>query len=194
MGSNRALRSEVGPARAIVGRHGALSGGHSRNATHRRSRPGSAGSTRGLFALRGKKLIVLLSGIVLAIAAIVVFAATAAARRGTSADPVATTTAAGHNSDSLPPGAVAPTIGLRPGATSPSAGGLLSAEQTLPKLTTRQLAGQRVIYSYSGLTPPASLISAIKAGQVAGVIFFTDNVKSQAQITAVARQLQKADA
>jgi beta-N-acetylhexosaminidase len=144
--------------------------------------------------LRGKNLIVLLSGIVLAIAAIVVFAATAAARRGTSADPVATTTAAGHNTNSLPPGAVAPTIGLRPGATSPSADGLLTAEQTLPKLTTRQLAGQRVIYSYSGLTPPASLISAIKAGQVAGVIFFTDNVQSQAQITAVARQLQKADA
>jgi beta-N-acetylhexosaminidase len=144
--------------------------------------------------LRGKNLIVLLSGIVLAIAAIVVFAATAAARRGTSADPVATTTAAGHNTNSLPPGAVAPTIGLRPGATSPSADGLLTAEQTLPKLTTRQLAGQRVIYSYSGLTPPASLISAIKAGQVAGVIFFTDNVQSQAQITAVAKQLQKADA
>jgi beta-N-acetylhexosaminidase len=144
--------------------------------------------------LRGKKLIVLLSGIVLAIAAIVVFAATAAARRGTSADPVATTTAAGHNTHSLPPGAVAPTIGLRPGATSPSADGLLTAEQTLPKLTTKQLAGQRVIYSYSGLTPPASLISAIKAGQVAGVIFFTDNVQSQAQITAVAKQLQTADA
>ncbi len=145
--------------------------------------------------MRGKKLVVLLTGIVLAIAAIVAFAATAAARRGSAANPPVQTTAAGANhSNPLPPGAVAPTIGLRAGATSPSADGLLTAERTLPKLTTAQLAGQRVIYSYSGLTPPAQLINLIKQGEVAGVIFFSGNVQSQSQITAVAKQLQQAAA
>jgi beta-N-acetylhexosaminidase len=92
----------------------------------------------------------------------------------------------------LPPGAVPPTVGLRPGATSPSAAGLLTAEETLPKLTTTQLAGQRVIYSYTGLTPPARLLSLIRAGDVAGVIFFSNNVSSPAQISSVAQELQQA--
>ena len=46
------------------------------------------------------------------------------------------------------------------------------------KLTDAQLAGQRVIYSYSGLTPPARLLAQIRAGQAAGVIFFSDNIAS----------------
>ena len=50
----------------------------------------------------------------------------------------------------------------------------------LPHLTDRQLAGQRVIYSYSGLTPPAGLLAKIRARQVAGVIFFSGNISSQA--------------
>ena len=35
-------------------------------------------------------------------------------------------------------------------------------------LTSQQLAGQRVIYSYSGLTPPSALLQQISAGQAAG--------------------------
>ncbi|KAF5381641.1 hypothetical protein D9615_005495 [Tricholomella constricta] len=37
-------------------------------------------------------------------------------------------------------------------------------------------AGQHVIWSYPGLTPPQSLYTAISAGQVAGVIFFKENI------------------
>jgi beta-N-acetylhexosaminidase len=63
---------------------------------------------------------------------------------------------------------------------------------TLPHLTDRQLAGQRVIYSYPGLTPPAGLLAKIRAGQVAGVIFFSGNITSQAQLSRVAAELQRA--
>jgi beta-N-acetylhexosaminidase len=60
------------------------------------------------------------------------------------------------------------------------------------KLTPLQLAGQRVIYSYKGLTPPASLLSAIRKGQVAGVVFFGGNISSPSQLHTVATQLQNA--
>jgi beta-N-acetylhexosaminidase len=62
------------------------------------------------------------------------------------------------------------------------------------RLTDRQLAGQRVIYSYSGLTPPARLLSLIRNGQAAGVIFFSGNISSRAQIASVARELEQANA
>jgi beta-N-acetylhexosaminidase len=64
----------------------------------------------------------------------------------------------------------------------------------LPNLSAQQLAGQRVIYSYSGRTPPASLISLIKHGEAAGVIFFGQNISSEAQIAGVIRQLNRANA
>jgi len=63
----------------------------------------------------------------------------------------------------------------------------------LPALSDRQLAGQRVIYSYSGLTPPARLLRRIRHGQAAGVIFFSQNVASRAQVRQVAAELQRAD-
>ena len=59
----------------------------------------------------------------------------------------------------------------------------------LPGLSAQQLAGQRVIYSYPGLTPPSSLLSLIRHGQAAGVIFFGQNISSEAQIAGVIRQL-----
>jgi beta-N-acetylhexosaminidase len=61
-------------------------------------------------------------------------------------------------------------------------------------LTPQQLAGQRVIYSYSGLNPPASLISLIENGEAAGVIFFGQNIAGRAQIARVIKRLQQADA
>jgi beta-N-acetylhexosaminidase len=64
----------------------------------------------------------------------------------------------------------------------------------LPPLSPAQLAGQRVIYSYSGLTPPASLLGWIRAGQVAGVIFFGGNIASQSQLAGVAAELNQANA
>ena len=64
----------------------------------------------------------------------------------------------------------------------------------LASLSPPQLAGQRVIYSYPGLTPPASLISLIQHGEAAGVIFFGQNISSKTQIAAVIKQLDQADA
>lgn len=61
-------------------------------------------------------------------------------------------------------------------------------------LTDTQLAGQRVIFSYSGLTPPPSLLQAIRRGEAAGVIFFAGNISSPAQLAAVAQELQQAAA
>ena len=59
-------------------------------------------------------------------------------------------------------------------------------------LTSQQLAGQRVIYSYPGLTVPSALLQQIRAGQAAGVIFFRGNISSEAQIASVIRKLRQA--
>src|SRR5262245_41426148 len=61
-------------------------------------------------------------------------------------------------------------------------------------LSVQDLAGQRVIYSYPGLVPPDSLLQRIRAGQVAGVIFFGENISSTSQITSVVQQLRAAEA
>jgi beta-N-acetylhexosaminidase len=68
------------------------------------------------------------------------------------------------------------------------------ASSVIQRLDNTQLAGQRVIYSYPGLTPPPALLRAIRRGQAAGVIFFAENISSPAQLAAVSRQLQQADA
>ncbi|MEY9969094.1 beta-N-acetylhexosaminidase [Streptacidiphilus sp. MAP12-16] len=61
-------------------------------------------------------------------------------------------------------------------------------------LTQAQLAGQRIIYSYPGLNPPAALLQRIRAGEAAGVIFFGQNVSSEAQIGSVIAELRQAQA
>ena len=61
-------------------------------------------------------------------------------------------------------------------------------------LTDLQLAGQRVVYSYPGLTPPAELLTDIENGQVAGVIFFGENISSASQIAGVVSRLRAAQA
>jgi beta-N-acetylhexosaminidase len=61
-------------------------------------------------------------------------------------------------------------------------------------LTSLQLAGQRIIGSYPGLTPPASLLADISQGQLAGVIFFGGNIAGDTQIAGVIRQLRQAQA
>ena len=67
-----------------------------------------------------------------------------------------------------------------------------AASPPIPRLTLTQLAGQRVIYSYPGPNPPASLFARIRAGYAAGVIFFGENIQSRAQIAGVVRRLQVA--
>jgi beta-N-acetylhexosaminidase len=83
------------------------------------------------------------------------------------------------------------------GAAAPLAGTLVrslstTADQRAAALPSQLLAGQRVIYSYSGLTVPAVLLQAITAGQAAGVIFFGGNISGDAQIASVIRQLLQA--
>ncbi len=77
--------------------------------------------------------------------------------------------------------------------------GLTRAAQAAPeskpvKLTPAQLAGQRVIFSYPGTTPPASLLDQISAGEAGGVIFFGENITSLTQIAGVVTQLKEAHA
>lgn len=63
-----------------------------------------------------------------------------------------------------------------------------------PALSNLQLAGQRIISSYPGLTPPAKLLDDITAGNTAGVIFFGENISSPTQIAGVVAQLRQAAA
>lgn len=81
--------------------------------------------------------------------------------------------------------------GLQPRAAARRAVGVV-ARSTTPSAALEQLAGQRVIYSYAGLTPPRSLLDAIRAGEAGGVIFFAPNVSGTSQIRAVIAQLQRA--
>ena len=64
--------------------------------------------------------------------------------------------------------------------------GLESA--VVSSLSARQLAGQRVIYGYSGTTPPSSLLSLIRHGEVGGVIFFSGNYDCRSQFTAAVKE------
>jgi len=59
----------------------------------------------------------------------------------------------------------------------------------IAKLSPEQQAGQRVIYSYNGLTAPPDLLTLIRHGDVGGVIFFGFNVASPAQIRSVVGQM-----
>jgi len=80
-------------------------------------------------------------------------------------------------------------------AASATAGSARAAEHARPAaLTNRQLAGQRIIYSYPGLTPPTSLLNTIRAGEAAGVIFFGENISSTSQIASVVDQFKAAAA
>ena len=87
---------------------------------------------------------------------------------------------------------------VKPAAAETAAGQPLRTARpgaaTLPQLDDWQLAGQHIIYSYSGLTPPSGLLTRICEGQVAGVIFFGQNISSPTQIAGVIRQLNQADA
>ena len=59
-----------------------------------------------------------------------------------------------------------------------------------PAMTTAQLVGQHMIFSYAGAEPPAALIQRIRRGEAAGVILFTRNIRSRAHLRATMRRLQ----
>lgn len=86
---------------------------------------------------------------------------------------------------------------LAAGVTATAAAFAASPKQASPsaiaqRLTVGQLAGQRVIYSYSGLTPPPALLNRIRAGKAAGVVFFASNIASAAQLHTTVGELQQA--
>ena len=94
-------------------------------------------------------------------------------------------------------GAGALAANAAPASASAAVGQSAQASVSLPwwlKLSARQLAGQRVIYSYPGATPPQALLDAITAGEVGGVIFFGENITSLTQIAGVVAQLRAAQA
>jgi beta-N-acetylhexosaminidase len=150
--------------------------------------------------VRGPKLYIALTCAVVAAAAVVTLVTRAGAGHGTGSAHRTTATTTSHSVRTgsqrpvrLPAGAVSPGIGLRPGAISPSAAGLPAAVSLAPRLNSLQLAGQRVIYSYKGVTPPASLLSLISHGEAAGVIFFSDNIGTSAQFASAISALRRAN-
>ena len=92
------------------------------------------------------------------------------------------------------PSAVGGTSAQPEAPTSRPAAAAGSSSATGLTLSTSQMAGQHVVYSYTGLKPPATLLSLISRGRAAGVIFFGDNISSRAQISAVIRRLERANA
>jgi beta-N-acetylhexosaminidase len=69
-----------------------------------------------------------------------------------------------------------------------------STGRQMAQLGPTQQAGQRVIFSYPGPTPPSTLLDMISAGEVGGVIFFGENITSLAQISTVVAELKAANA
>ena len=67
------------------------------------------------------------------------------------------------------------------------------ADRPSPRLTPVQQAGQRVIFSYPGPTPPAALFDLIAAGEVGGVIFFGENIPTLDQVRGVVADLRAAN-
>jgi beta-N-acetylhexosaminidase len=79
---------------------------------------------------------------------------------------------------------------LPPASPSPSAPATTATTTSaLAGLNAQQLAGQRVVYSYPGLTPPTALLQAIREGEAAGVIFFARNISSDAQLSGAIGQM-----
>jgi beta-N-acetylhexosaminidase len=66
-----------------------------------------------------------------------------------------------------------------------------SSPTPVASLSLRQLAGQKVIYGFDGHTPPSGLVRRIRAGEGAGVILFSRNIASRAQLKRLCAQLQR---
>ncbi|PJN21862.1 glycoside hydrolase family 3 N-terminal domain-containing protein [Kitasatospora sp. CB02891] len=102
---------------------------------------------------------------------------------GSSPSPAPATTDAAPTESPLPASpSPSPTTSPEP-TPSPTAGA-----------NSADLAGQRIVYSYPGTTPPAALLQRIREGRVAGVIFFAENVGSDPSVLRTAvNQLRQAE-
>ena len=74
-----------------------------------------------------------------------------------------------------------------PGSPGPEA-----VESAASDLTTRQLAGSRIVCGFDGRTAPQSLLGAVSDGEIGGVIYFDDNVRSRAQLARMSAAIQAA--
>jgi beta-N-acetylhexosaminidase len=86
----------------------------------------------------------------------------------------------GHSDDRSP----APSAQRTAGATRSGTGA--KGDDGAARLTVRQAIGQRMVFAYSGVHPPAALRRRIARGEAAGVILFSRNVRGTA---AVRRQI-----
>jgi beta-N-acetylhexosaminidase len=81
------------------------------------------------------------------------------------------------------------------GKQHPAGGSQTSAESRAtgraPALTPAQLAGQHVIFPFTGKVPPRALVARIRRGEAAGVVFLGANLGTPAQVRALTRRLQR---
>jgi beta-N-acetylhexosaminidase len=68
---------------------------------------------------------------------------------------------------------------------------VLGARANGHALTLRQAIGQHFVFAYAGAAPPAALRQRIARGEAAGVILFSRNVRSVAQLRATVAGLQR---
>jgi beta-N-acetylhexosaminidase len=61
-----------------------------------------------------------------------------------------------------------------------------------PAPTLRQLVGQRLVVSFSGTVPSASLLGRIRKGEIGGVLLFGLNIERAAQVRELTRTLHRA--
>jgi beta-N-acetylhexosaminidase len=139
------------------------------------------------------------SGLVVVVLAVGCGSAAPAAGRSTPADrpaatPVATSTPSPPSSPSAAEQAAEAVQGPAAVPTSAQLAALRSVASVIASMSPAQLAGQRVIDSFSGASAPASLLTAIQQGEVGGVILFTDNITSPAQLSGLIAQLTAANA
>jgi beta-N-acetylhexosaminidase len=138
-----------------------------------------------------------------ALAAVLALAASGcSASHGPSGPARAPATSSPTGTASSPPPPDRPSAAARaaeavqgPAATPTSAqlAALHSQAKLIARLSPSQMAGQRVIYSYNGLSAPAGLLSQISHGEVGGVIFFSFNIASEAQIRSVIAKMEAAN-
>jgi beta-N-acetylhexosaminidase len=75
-------------------------------------------------------------------------------------------------------------------AAAAPGGGAATARAAAPTLA--QLVGQRLVVAMKGTHPNAPLLARIRAGQVGGVILFSGNIVSRAQVSRLTAALQAA--
>lgn len=66
-----------------------------------------------------------------------------------------------------------------------------TSTQAPPALTPEQLAGQHLVFGFSGRTPPRALLARIRRGEAGGVVFFSGNLGTPAQVRALTRSLRR---